>query len=168
MGPAENRALGSGAGAQCFDGSLSCADVLAWLTIQMLLNVKWIRFISIKVLMESFFYVYLSLKNYGLNVSLMTHLIIMNCPSGDGGAMGRTESEVEWERMLQANMEALDDPNKLPEVAWPKELLYRSLYWEVFNATQDVIIEPVLLVCYICSSDSSFFILLLYISDTTL
>jgi len=37
----------------------------------------------------------------------------------------RTGSEVEWERMLEANMEALDDPNKLPEVAWPKELLYR-------------------------------------------
>ncbi|XP_063686203.1 cation channel sperm-associated protein 2-like [Bolinopsis microptera] len=45
--------------------------------------------------------------------------------SCDGGAMGRTESEVEWERMLKANMEALDDPSKLPEVAWPKELLYR-------------------------------------------
>ena len=87
--------------------------------------------------MESFFYVYLSLKNYRLNVSFApilkpTHLIIMDCLSGDGGAMGRTESEVEWERMLQANMEALDDPNKLPEVAWPKELLYRSLYWEFF------------------------------------
>ncbi|KAL5267104.1 hypothetical protein ACHWQZ_G004218 [Mnemiopsis leidyi] len=39
--------------------------------------------------------------------------------------VGLTESEVEWERMLQANMDALDDPNKLPEVAWPKELLYR-------------------------------------------
>ena len=100
----------------------------------------------------------MSLKNYGLNVSFApkpTHLIIMDCPSGDGGAMGRTESEVEWERMLQANMEALDDPNKLPEVAWPKELLYRSLYLEFFYDRHDTIIEPVLLVCYLRSSDYS-------------
>ena len=45
----------------------------------------------------------------------------------EGDDVGRSDSETEWERMLEANMEALDDPSKLPEVAWPKELLYRLL-----------------------------------------
>ena len=51
--------------------------------------------------------------------------ILSSPPRNQGAGLGLTESEVEWERMLQANMDALDDPNKLPEVAWPKELLYR-------------------------------------------
>ena len=62
-----------------------------------------------------------------MNFSCLSHQIqILLSPSRNQGAgLGLTESEVEWERMLQANMDALDDPNKLPEVAWPKELLYR-------------------------------------------
>ena len=35
--------------------------------------------------------------------------------------------ENDWETTLKNNMEALDNCAKLPSVAWPKELLYRSV-----------------------------------------
>ena len=70
--------------------------------------------------------------------------------------MGLTESEVEWERMLQANMDALDDPNKLPEVAWPKELLYRFYCVSIIV----ILLEIVCRITYVSIYLFNFYVLL--------